>query len=412
MSGRRRSQGEGAVFRRASDGRWVGRVDVGHVNGTRKRVTVYGKTEREVLAKLREVNKAKDRGQDFTARTRTVAEWLTEWLDEIKATDGTRPQTLRWYRWLVKDHIVPTLGPIRLDRLTPANVRHLLAELVKGGAGTVTIRQAHGLLRNALGDAERLDLLPRNVARSVRPPAVDRQRRRALTPAEARRLLDKAAGERLYAFLVLAITTGLRRGELLAVRWSDVDFERGTLSVSRTLLRLDGRLVFAQPKSETSTRTVPVPPMALAVLRDHKARQKEEREAAGERWWHLDLVFPSSVGTPMEPTNVNRWFRELRERAGLPWVRIHDLRHACATFMLNTGADLRTIMETLGHSQIGITADLYAHVLPPRQRTASETAEAELFGVTSGDTDDGEDDDREDEDDDPDDGLAGVLVRR
>jgi integrase len=416
MSGRRRSQGEGAVFQRASDGRWVGRVDVGYLNGKRKRVTVYGKTEREVLAKLREVNKAKDRGQDFTARTRTVAEWLTEWLDEIKATDGTRPQTIRWYRWLVKDHIVPTLGPIRLDRLTPANVRHLLAVLIKGGAGTVTVRQAHGLLRNALGDAERLDLLPRNVARSVRPPGANRQRRRALTPAEARQLLDAAAGERLYAFLVLAITTGLRRCEVLALRWSDVDFESGTLRVERTLLRLDGRLVFAPPKSERSTRTVPVPPLALAELREHEARQNAERDAAGTRWWNLDLVFPSSVGTAMEPTNVNRWFRDLRERAGLSWVRIHDLRHACATFMLNTGADLRTIMETLGHSQIGITADLYAHVLPPRQRTASDAAEAELFRVTSGDTDYDEDqdetDDQEDEDDDPDDGLAGVLVRR
>jgi len=391
------------VFQRASDGKWVGRVDVGYVDGKRKRVTVYGKTEREVLAKLREVVKAKDRGQDFTARRRTVGEWLTEWLDDIKATDGTRPQTLRWYRWLITDHIAPTIGQIALDRLGPADVRRVVTVLIQGGTGNVTVRQAHGLLRNALGDAERLELVPCNVARSIRPPAPNRQRRRALTPKEARGLLLMAADERLYAFLLLAIATGLRRGELLALRWSDVDFRRGTLRVERTLLRLDGRLIFGAPKSEASTRTVPVPPLALAELRQHRARQLAEQAAAGKRWADLDLVFPSSVGTPIEPTNVNRWFRELRERAGLPWVRIHDLRHACATFMLAAGADLRTIMETLGHSQISVTADLYAHVLPPRQRAATDAAEAELFA---------EGEDTADEEDDPDDGLSGALVRR
>ena len=194
MTGRRRSHGEGSVFQRASDGRWVGRVDVGHADGKRKRVTVYGKTEREVLGKLREVVKAKERGQDFTTRRRTVAEWLTEWLDDVKATDGTRPQTVRWYRWLVEQHVSPTIGGVKLDRLAPADVRHLLAELVRADVGTVTIRKAHGLLRNALGDAERLELVPRNVARSVRPPAPPQRTVRALTPEEARRLLATARG--------------------------------------------------------------------------------------------------------------------------------------------------------------------------------------------------------------------------
>jgi integrase len=398
VSGKRRAHGEGAVFQRASDGLWVGRLDVGHVNGRRKRVTVYGKTQREVLDKLREVKKAHERGQDFTARPRTVAEWLDEWLDEIKATDGTRPQTLNWYRWLVRDHIVPTIGHIRLDRLRPGDVRHLLATLVKAETGNVTVRQAHALVRNALGDAERLELVPRNVARAVRPPAATRRRRRALTQAEARRLLDRAAEHRLHAFLVLAVTTGLRRGELLALRWSDIDVKQATVRVERTLFRLNGRLVFGEPKSDAGTRTVPVPPVTLRALQLHMQRQAEERDKAGRRWTELDLVFPSTLGTAMEPTNVNRWFRDLRDSAGLPWVRIHDLRHACATFMLAAGADLRTIMETLGHSQISVTADLYAHVLPPAQRAASDAAEAGLFG--------------EPPDDDADDGPAGVAAGR
>lgn len=145
------------------------------------------------------------------------------------------------------------------------------------------------------------------------------------------------------------------------------------MRVRRTLLRLDGRLVFGEPKSQSSVRTVPVPTAALAVLRVH--RSLILAESAGVGWQDHDLVFPSRVGTPIEPTNVNRWFRDLRERAGLPWLRLHDLRHAFATFMLHQGADLRLIMETLGHSQISVTADLYTHVLMPRQRAASEAVD-------------------------------------
>ena len=340
------------------------------MDGKRKRVTVYGK--------LREVVKAKERGQDFTIRRRTVAEWLTEWLDQVKATDGTRPQTVRWYRWLVDKHVSPVIGSVKLDRLTPADVRHLLAELVRADVGNTTVRQAHGLLRNALGDAERLELVPRNVARSVRPPASTKGRVRALTPEEARRLLATAKDERLYGLLVLAVTTGLRRGELLALRWQDVSLDEGVLRVRRTLLRLDGRLVFGEPKSASSVRTVPVPPAARDVLRAHRLLIQAESSAAS--WQDFGLVFPSRIGTPIEPTNVNRWFRELRERAGLSWLRLHDLRHAFATFMLHQGADLRLIMETLGHSQISVTADLYTHVLLPRQRAASEAVDTLILG--------------------------------
>jgi integrase len=270
------------------------------------------------------------------------------------------------------------IGAVKLDRLAPADVRHLLAELVRADVGNTTVRQAHGLLRNALGDAERLELVPRNVARSVRPPAPEKGKRRVLTPVEARGFLAAARDERLYALLVLAITTGLRRGEPLALRWQDVAFDVGVVRVERSLLRLDGRLVFGRPKSASSVRTVPLPPAALDVLRVH--RSVIEAESAAEGWQDLDLVFPSRVGTPIEPTNVNRWFRELRDRAGLPWLRLHDLRHAFATFMLDQGADLRLIMETLGHSQISVTADLYTHILNPRQRAASEAVDTLILG--------------------------------
>lgn len=387
MTGRRRSHGEGSVFRRASDGRWVGRVDVGHANGKRKRVTVYGATEREALAKLREVVKAKERGQDFTARRRTVAEWLTEWLDEVKATDGTRPLTLRSYRMLARQHVVPAVGSIKLDKLGPADVRQMMATLTKAGVGVMTIRKAHGLLRNALGEAERLELVTRNVARLVRPPSPPPRKVRALEFDEARQLLALAEGQRLAPLVVLALMTGLRRAELLGLRWSDVDLDRGVLRVEQTLLRVDGHLIFARPKSETSDRAVPVPRTAIAALCQHRDRQAQERTAAANVWREHGLVFCSTIGTPMEPRNVNRWFDELRSRAGLPWLRLHDLRHAFATFLRDTGSDLTLIKETLGHSQISITADLYTHVLLPAQMKASATLDAALFGDQDSDDD-------------------------
>lgn len=392
MTGRRRSHGEGSVFQRASDGRWVGRVDAGYADGKRKRVTVYGSTEREALGKLREVTKAKERGQDLLARRRTVTEWLAEWLDDVKSTDGTRPLTLRSYRMLARQHIVPVIGAIKLDRLAPSDVRRMVSAMTKAGAGVMTVRQAHGLLRNALGEAERLELVTRNVARLVRPPSPPARKVRALEFDEARRLLSEAEGERLAPLVVLATSTGLRRAELLGLRWSDVDLEHGLLRVEQTLLRVGGRLTFAPPKSETSDRTVPVPRTAVAALIEHRTRQAEDRDAAGLAWQEFGLVFPSSIGTPLEPRNLNRWFEDLRRRADLPWLRLHDLRHAFATFMRDTGSDLTLIKETLGHSQISITANLYTHVLLPARIQASDSLDAALFGGGEMDQD-GPDDD-------------------
>lgn len=192
------------------------------------------------------------------------------------------------------------------------DVRSMIAALTKAGVGVMTIRQAHGLLRNALGEAERMELVTRNVARLVRPPSPPARKVRALEFDEPRRLLGAADGTRLGALVVLAMTTGLRRAELLGLRWSDIDSGRRALRVEQTVLRIEGRLVFAPPKSETSVRMVPVSPTAVAALDDHRLRQAEERAGAGRRWQEHGLVFASTVGTPMEPRNLNRWFDELR----------------------------------------------------------------------------------------------------
>jgi integrase len=378
MSGkRRRSHGEGSVFK-YRDG-YAAVMDLGWSSGKRNRKWVYGKTEREVLAKLSDLRRRQEKGQDLTAAPRSFGEWLDEWL-HMKERDGTRQRTVDGYRALIDNHIWAPLGKVALDKLTPTMIRRLLAEKTDAGLSAATVRHIHGVIRNALGDAEREELVHRNVARSVRPPALRRPERRTLTVAEAKRLIDILGDHPMEAFYVTALTVGLRRGELLGLRWSDVDLGNGTLTVRQTVQRVRGRLEFTAPKTDRSRRTVPVPAQTVQALRRHRKLQAAERLAAGESWQNHDLIFTSRVGTPFDPDNLERSWYKIRAQAGLEWLRIHDLRHACATFLLASGASPRTVMKVLGHSQIGLTMNTYAHVLPEIERDAVDAATKHLFG--------------------------------
>ncbi|MEV1145994.1 tyrosine-type recombinase/integrase [Micromonospora sp. NPDC049799] len=354
-------------------------LDVGWGEGKRSRKWVYGKTEREVLGKLVDLRRRQEQGQNLAAAPRTVGEWLDEWL-RMKERDGTRPSTLQGYRKLIENHVRPALGRLALDKLTPTVIRRLLAEKTDAGLSATTVRHIHGLIRNSLGDAEREELVHRNAAKSVRPPAMRQVERRALGVDEAKRLLDVLRGHRLEGLYVCALTVGLRRGELLGLAWSDIDFDAGTLTVRQTVQRAGGRLQLVAPKTERSRRTVPVPAQTLALFRAHRRQQAADRLAAGERWQDHGLVFPSKVGTPMDPDHIDRTWHKIRVAAGLDWLRLHDLRHACATFLLVSGASPRTVMKVLGHSQIGLTMNTYAHVLPEIERAAVDEAAKHLFG--------------------------------
>ena len=240
---RRRARGEGAVFRRASDGLWVGVLDLGVVDGRRRRKAVYGQSEREVLQKLNTLRTAHDRGIDLLAPALTVGQWLDVWLSDIKGFDGTRPRTLTLYEGLADRYVMPVIGGLRLDKLTPAHVQRLVTETRNGqtSRGTPpsasTLRHVYKLIRNALGDAYRMELVTRNVATQVKAPPIDRQRRVGLDVAEAERF-EVISGERLEALYVLALMTGLRRGELLALRWDDIDFGSRQLHVCRAMQRV------------------------------------------------------------------------------------------------------------------------------------------------------------------------------
>lgn len=373
---RRRSQGEGSVYEQRP-GVWAAVVDLGWVDGKRKRKYVYAKTEALAIEKRDELRRQLQLGVNLAAAPRTVAAWLAEWLCEIKAHDGTRPSTLTRYRIAVETHIIPGLGRIKLDKLSPRDVQRFLNNL-RGRFAPASIVKVHGVLRVALSDAERLDLVARNVAKAAKPPSIGRVERRALTPEEARRLLAVMAGDRLEALFIVAVTTGLRRAELLGLRWADVDLSTRVLFVRQTLQRTDQGLVFVPPKTYRSARPLPLSAIAVRALEHQKASQACDRLAAGELWSDHGLVFASTIGTPLEPRNVNRTFERLRKTADLEWLHLHDLRHAFATFLLDQGEELRTVMELLGHSTIRLTADTYGHVLPSRARTAVDVIDQVL----------------------------------
>jgi integrase len=378
----RRGQNEGTISKRA-DGRWMARLHLGYdTAGRRQRQTFYGTTRKEVQEKLVAARHAQQQGLPVRTDRQTVAQFLVQWVEE-SARPAVRPRTYASYRQVLRLYLLPALGRYPLSKLAPEHVQALLNRLVAQGLSPRTAQYTQAVLRKALNQAVKWGKVPRNVATLIDPPRVERHDIQVLNACEARRLLDAAAGDRLEALYAVAVALGLRQSEILGLRWCDVDLDRGTLTVSKQLQRLDGRWQLVEPKTRQSRRTITLPQVTLTQLRAHRARQGQERLAAGLRWQHWDLVFPSSIGTPLEPRNLVTRFKALLQRAGLPDLRFHDLRHSCASLLIAQGVSPRVVMETLGHSQIGLTMNTYAHVLPEVQRQAATAMDA-LFSDIPG----------------------------
>ena len=374
----RRASGEGSVHRRKQGG-WQGSIDVSLGAGARRRKTVYGATQRGVLEKLAAIRRTLESGVPVdTSRAMTLGQYLEAWLRDTLPL-SVRPSTAASYASLTRQHIVPGLGHHRLDKLTAVHIRGFLRDKslelssrTKKPLSARTLQYLHAVLRLALMQARRDDLVPRNVAGLVAGPRVQRQEVDPLTPEETGRLFEAAAEDSLLPLWLLVTALGLRRGEALALHWADVDLERSNLRIKATLQRLGGKLVrFEMPKTKTSRRTLPLPHVVVTALRRHRAAQLQDRLGA-RHWSDEELVFTTSVGTALEPRNVLRAFHDLCDRAGVRRVRIHDLRHAAASFLLLQGVDLRVVMGTLGNSRLATTSDLYTHLLEPVQRDAAE----------------------------------------
>lgn len=366
----RRGTGEGSIYKR-SDGRWVAVVHVGYDSqGRRRRKSIYGTTRSAVAARLAAALRTRQQGLELPPERQTVGPFLMEWLEDVRPS--VRPMTYRSYEGIVRVHLVPSLGRHRLVDLTPRQVQAFLAAKTASGLAPRSVERIRAVLRQALNRGLRWGLVARNVATLTDPPRAKEPDRRFLSPSEGRQLLDSMEDDRLACLWTVALAIGLRQGEALGLQWSDIDLDDGSVTVRHALQRVDSQLRLVEPKSASAFRSIPLPSVALAGLRGHRARQMRERLVAGAAWRDSDFVFTTTIGTPLDSRNVTRLFQRRLERAGLPRMRFHDLRHSCASLLLAQGVPARVVMEILGHSQISLTMNTYAHVLPSLQRDAAE----------------------------------------
>jgi integrase len=320
-----------------------------------------------------------------TDRVPLLGDYLDYWLHQA-VKPRVRPLTFAGYSVNVRKHLMPTLGRIRLDRLTPQDVQQMMNGRLAAGFSPKTVTYMHQVLRSALELARRWEIIDRNVASLVDPPRRVRPTIRPLDPAQARAFLQSVRGNRLEALFSVALALGLRQGEALGLRWGDIDMAKGVLRVRNQLQRINGRLTLVEPKTERSRRALVIPPTILGNLLDHQRRQASERLWAGSKWTENDMVFANRTGGPLQARNVIREFHKALKTADLKRIRFHDLRHSCATLLLVQHVPARVVMEVLGHSEIATTMDTYSHIVPELQQEAADRVEAILSQRRHGET--------------------------
>lgn len=376
----KRGQNEGSIYKR-KDGRWVASLNLGFQGGKRKRKCFYGWTRREVQEKLTEALRNLQQGLPLANDVITVEQFLDKWLED-SARPNVRSLTYESYERIIRNHIKPELGRIKLAKLAPHHIQSLINKKLEEGASPRYVQYIHAVLRGALGQAYKWGMIHRNVAKLVDPPRVRRAEVIPLTPEQARAFLETAKGDRLEALYCVALALGLRRGEALGLKWEDINFETGTLRVNHSLQwPKGGGWVLVEPKTARSRRNIRLPQVTLTALIKHRKRQVKERLLVGDRWEDFGFVFTTGKGTPLMGWNVaKRSFKPLLKKAGLPDIRFHDLRHTAASLLLAQGVQPRVIMETLGHCSISLTMDVYSHVMPIMQKEAAEKMQEILSG--------------------------------
>lgn len=389
----KRGNGEGSIYQRKSDGKWVASITL--ENG--KRRVFYGRTRKAVKEKLITTLHEQQQGILVTSEPQTVGQFLTDWLENTHKR-LVRPRTYERYREAVYLHLIPALGQHQLQKLTVQHLQMFYTLKEQAGLAPATIIYYHSVLHNALNTAVKRGLLARNVCDLADPPRKQRYEIQLLTEEQAKKLLVAIRGHKWEALYMLALVTGLRRGEILGLKWQDINIVGGTLQVRRILSRVPTQTperphvyVEAEPKTKRSRRSVVIASFALDTLIQHKVHQLEAKYKAGTEWQEHDYVFCTSLGKPLNPNHVVEELKKLLERAGLPEIRFHDLRHSAATLLLSAKIHPKIVQEILGHTQISTTMDIYSHVLPGMQEEAMHT----LHNVLS-------------KQDDDDDGLAGA----
>ncbi len=387
------ANGEGSIYKRMRGGRhtgYIGAISYTDDTGQHKRHVVYGKTRADVRGKMKQACERLDKGAVVKDSKRTLADWLAHWRATTLAASDRKESTRELYANLCRRHLEPEpFGAIRLDKLKPSDIEALvLAMRAKTKPGKriennpnpepvralsdATIRQTYTVLRAGLDGAVRDGLLAKNPAAAVKRPGIARREARHASAVDVNKLLLCADGLRYRNLLVLIAATGLRRGEALALHWSEVDLNAGLLVVRGTLGRVGGKLVITEPKTDRSRRTVPIAPPLVAMLQAHRADQDAERHAAANQWQDHGLVFASEFGTPVDPRNILRTIQIAAHKAGMSGIGVHTLRHSAAVSWLESGVHIKAVADLLGHSSIAITGDTYGHTSDGIARAAVE----------------------------------------
>jgi integrase len=366
-----RGHGEGSIYERKGDTikrnkPWVAQIPL--ENGKKK--LLYFKTRQEAQLALRKALNEQEQGMLVTEKDQTVKQYMEYWLEHVHKP-AIRLSTYVKCCELVRLYILPALGHIKLQRLTIQQVQILYSQLQEKQLSASRIRFIHVTLHKALDDAVHTGLVSKNVCDSVKPPRLVRKERPVLTPEQAQQLLEAAKGSPMEALLTVALATGMRRGELLGLKWRDINLEKCSLQVARSMDRVAGHgVVESEPKTAQGRRGIALPPFAVEALKQHHLHQLEARLKAGPRWNENDLVFCNVYGNFLHPFRLYTMFHKVLADAGLPHMHFHDLRHSAATILLAMGINIKVVQEILGHSQVSMTLGIYSHVLPGMQEEA------------------------------------------
>ena len=377
MANARRDRGDGSL-RRRPNGSWEGRIGyTDEDSGKRVEKSVYATTQAEAKRKLKELIKSIENPPEeteYVAPTKlTFGEWLDTWMKEYKK-NGVRPATYTSYHHNIEAHIRPALGNMELQKIRPEHIQKLLNDMSAGVGKTAplapwTVLKVKNIISGAMEQAIRNQIIPYNPAKASVPPKLEQKDIRILTEPEQQTFMKAVEGHRLEALYKLALATGMRRGELMALTWDCVDFKSNNIAVRGSISRVKDpdtgitALRFSEPKTKAGRRQVPILPNIVPVLKEHKARQDAEKAEAGSAWNSENLVFCSNVGTVIEPRRVCTTMDKITDAAGLPRFTFHALRHTFATRMLEANVPAKVVQDVLGHADVTLTLNTYSHVI-------------------------------------------------
>jgi len=380
-------------IRKRGTGSWEIAIDIGKEPSTGQRrqhfETVRGGIK-VAQKRMHELLLSVEQDSYIKPNRLTVAQFLVNWLRDY-VRSNTAPKTAERYQGIVNVHLIPALGSLPVLALRPEQIQRYYTKALesgrrdgRGGLSALTVHKHHRILYEALKCGVRHGILVRNVAEAVDPPQGKSKKLTTLGPNEVQLILEAARETPYYVLFFALAYTGLRRGELLGLRWCDVNLEMSTLSVSQTLQQLQGgKYIFREPKSKYGRRQLALSPSLAIMLWEHRLKQEHARKMLGEPLSPTDLVFSHPAGNPFRPNTVTRAFQAIAESVGLKGARLHDLRHAHATILLQQGVHPKIVQERLGHSSVAITLDIYSHVLPGLQEAAARRFEEGMQGVPS-----------------------------